>query len=100
MLSYYGGKKPESRERCEGYIEQWDTWEEDIGDDLIDAGKPLGKPKIISSAGITDSGPNPLTGFSILEANNIDAALIMVKSNPHLNIGGTIEVAELLETCH
>ncbi len=100
MLAYYGGEKPDKPEHCEGHMMQWESWEENLGDDLIDPGKPLGNSKILSSTGVKDPDvSNPLSGFSILEAGNIDTALEMVKDNPHLNVGGTIEIAELLETC-
>jgi len=100
MLAYYGGEKPEKPEHCEGHLLQWEDWEESLGNGLIDPGRPLGNHKAINSAGVTDSNPNPLTGFSILEAGDIDSALEMVKNNPHLKVGGTIEVAELMDKCH
>ena len=43
-----------------------------------------------------DGGSNPLSGFSIVKADNMDAALEMAKECPHLE-HGTIEVAEVKE---
>ena len=42
-------------------------------------------------------GPNPLSGYSILEAESIDAASEVAKGSPHVEFGGTIEVAEVME---
>ena len=55
--------------------------------------------KTVSSDGVTDDGgPNPLSGFSILEAETMEAALEMAKSCPFLDMEtGTIEVAQVME---
>lgn len=100
MLAYHGGKKPKKPEDCEDIMAQWENWIEDLGDALTDSGKPLGKSKTLSSSGVAnDGGSNPLSGFSILEADNIDSAIEMIKDNPHIKFGGTIEIAELMDEC-
>ncbi|MFB3052547.1 MAG: YciI family protein [Dehalococcoidia bacterium] len=38
-----------------------------------------------------------MLGFSIVKADGMDAALEMAKACPTLEIGGTIEVAEVME---
>ena len=59
---------------------------------------PLGKPKTVSSGGVSDDGgSNPLLGVSIVKADSVDAALEMAKECPFLESGGTIEVAEVME---
>ena len=57
--------------------------------------RPWRKSTFISSGGVSDDGaPNPLTGFSIVKADDLDAALEMAKGCPFIEIG-TIEVAEV-----
>ncbi len=76
---------------------RWQAWLGDLGDAVVNPGTPLGKSRIVSSDGVSDDGgPNPLTGFSIVEADSMDAALEMAKACPFLDIG-TIEVAEVME---
>ena len=36
-------------------------------------------------------------GYSILQAETIDDAVKMVESSPHVNFGGTMVVAEMME---
>jgi hypothetical protein len=50
----------------------------------------------VSSDGVSERGPNRLTGFSIVLADNMDAALEIARRCPFLDIG-TIEVAEEME---
>ena len=56
----------------------------------------LNTPKVVSANGVTDgTRQDRLTGYSIVEADNLDSAVEMVKGNPHLE-HGTIEVAEVM----
>ncbi len=77
---------------------KWKAWVGGLGDAVVNPGTPLGKSRIVSSDGVSDDGgSNPLNGFSIVKADSMDAALEMAKGCPFLGIGGTIEVAEVME---
>ena len=98
IIAYYGGKKPESPEEGAKHMAKWKAWVAGLGDAVVNPGTPLGKSRIVSSAGVSDDGgSNPLTGFSTVKADSIDAALEMAKECPFLETGGTIEVAEVME---
>ena len=78
-------------------MEKWQAWVDGLGDAVVNPGTPLGKSRIVSSDGVSDDGgPNSLTGYSIVKADTMDAALEMAKACPFLDIG-TIEVAEVME---
>ncbi len=77
---------------------KWKAWVGGLGDAVVNPGTPLGKSRIVSSDGVSDDGgSNPLSGFSIVKADSMDAALEIAKGCPFLGIGGTIEVAEVME---
>ncbi len=98
IIAYHGGEKPESPEEGAKNMAKWKAWVEDLGDAVINPGTPLDKSKTVSSSGVTDDGgPNPLSGFSMVKAGNMDAALEMAKACPFLETGGTLEVAEVME---
>jgi hypothetical protein len=63
---------------------------------MVNPGTPLGQGKLVTSDGASERGPNALTGFSIVLADNMDAALEIAQRCPFLDIG-TIEVAEAME---
>jgi hypothetical protein len=42
-------------------------------------------------------GTNPLSGYSLINADNIDAAVQHAKGCPILAVGGTVEVAEAID---
>ena len=98
MLAYHGGKMPESPEEGAEHMAKWKAWAEDLGDSLVNNGTPLGNSKTVSSSGVTDGGgDDPLIGYSILKAENIDEAVKMVENSPHVNYGGTMVVAEMIK---
>ncbi len=97
-FAYHGGKTPESPEEGAKQMAKWRAWVGGLGDAVVNPGTPLGKPKTVSSGGVSDDGgSNRLVGFSIVKADSMDAALEMAKACPTLEIGGTIEVAEVME---
>lgn len=98
ILAYHGGKTPDSPEEGAEHMEKWEVWANGLGDSLINRGTPLGKSKTVSSSGVIDGGgENPLMGYSVLRAESIDAAVKMVEDSPHINFGGTMVVAEMME---
>ncbi len=98
IIAYHGGKKPESPEEGAKNMAKWQAWVGDIGDAVVNPGNPLGMSKTVSSGGVSDGGgSNPLSGFSIVKADSMDAAIEMVGNCPFLETGGTLEVAEVME---
>ena len=96
IFAYHGGKKPESPEAGAELMARWRAWMEGLGTAFVNPGAPVGMSKTVSSSGVADDGgANPLSGFSIVQADSMDAAVEMAKGCPHLEMG-TIEIAELL----
>lgn len=63
----------------------WTCWFQELGAAVIDAGHPFGPCKTVSTDGsVSDGGSLKLTGYSILQAESLDAAAEMVKKCPGL----------------
>ncbi len=98
IIAYHGGKKPESPEEGAKHMAKWKAWVGGLGDAAVNPGTPLGKSRIVSSSGVSDDGgSNPMSGFSVVKADSMDAALEMAKECPFLELGGTLEVAEVMK---
>ena len=98
IIAYRGGKKPETPEEGAKHMAKWRAWVGGLGDAVVNPGTPLGKSKIVSSSGVADdAGSDPMSGFSVVKADSMDAALEMAKECPFLETGGTLEVAEMME---
>jgi hypothetical protein len=95
LLAYKGGGMPDSDAEREQVMAAWGRWFGALGESLVDAGNPFGPSKSIASNGLaSDGAPSGLTGYSIVKANNLDAAADHARGCPILAGGGTIEVYE------
>lgn len=98
IFAYHGGKKFETKEEGMAHMGNWKAWMTSLGNAVIDRGLPFGPSKTVSADGVEDGGgSNPISGITIIQAENMDAAVDMAKASPHINIGGTIEVAEAFD---
>lgn len=97
IFAYHGGKKPETPEAGAAMMAAWRAWFDGMGDAVVEGGNPVGMSKTVTGDGVEDNGgSNPLSGYTIIKADNIGAAIALTTGSPHLD-GGTIEVAELLD---
>ena len=97
VFAYHGGKMPESPEEGARQRERFSEWLAGLGDAVVNPGTPLGKSKTVSSAGVADgAGANAMMGFSILQAESMDAALEMARSCPFVEFG-SIVVSETMK---
>jgi len=98
MYIYHGGKAPESPEEGAKVMAAWNAWFEGMGAAVVDGGNPAGMSKTVSASGVAeDGGANPVSGYSLVNAADHDAAVEMAKTCPILGDGGTVEVAEAME---
>lgn len=99
MLVYLGGEQPSNPEEGKKHFEEYREWLQSLGDAVISAANPLKDTHVITGEGGKGrAGSSSLmSGFSVLEAPSIEAAVLMSESCPFLKIGGTLEVSELIE---
>lgn len=97
IIAYHGGKEPENPEEGARQKEKWKAWVSSLGDAVVNPGTPLKGSRTLNANGVSeDGGSNALTGFSIVKADSMEAALEMAKKCPFLEVG-TLEVAEVVE---
>jgi hypothetical protein len=95
LLVYHGGAMPEGEAAQAEVMAAWGTWFQNLGPALADGGNPVSQTKTVSSGSVSDGGgANPATGYSLIEADSLDAAVELAKGCPVLQGGSTIEVAE------
>jgi len=98
VLAYHGGRRFKTREEGAAHKINWNAWVEDLGEMVIEPSRFFGQSSTISAEGVAeDGGTNPISGITILQAETIEAVLEKAKACPHVNIGGTIEVAEAMQ---
>ncbi len=82
---------PPSPEQMEAIMGEWNAWAGKVGDGLVDFGNPLGGGVRVTTDG-TSASTRDVTGYSIIEAGDLDAALALAKDHPHLNMPGGCEI--------
>ena len=99
LLTYHGGSQPESEAAGQEVMAQWMKWFESIGPSVADGGNPTGMAKTIAPGGTVSGGASsdPVTGYSLLTADSLDAAIKLAQGCPHLTSGGTVRVHETIE---
>ena len=99
IFAYHGGKAPDTPEEGEKAMAAWGAWYEEMGPNLVNPGNPVGMSKTVSTSGIADDGgANPLSGFTVVRADDMDAACKMAQGCPMVADGtGSVEVAPIME---
>ena len=66
---------------------------------MLDGGNPVGMSATVLADGsvVDNGGANPTSGYSLIEASDIDDAVAKAKGCPIRDVGGSIEVAEALD---
>ena len=98
VLSYHGGGgMPETEAEMNELMEAWGAWFGSMGEAVVDGGNPFGPAKTITpDLAVSDDGQG-LSGYSIISADSIDAAVEMAKGCPVLGSGGTVCVNETID---
>jgi hypothetical protein len=96
LLAYHGGSMPETEAEQAHVMRAWTTWYTELGEAVVDPGNPVGQASTIAADGKVTSGggANPVSGYTILEADSLDEAVKMAKGCPARSGGVSIEVAE------
>jgi hypothetical protein len=97
VLLYSGGSMPETQAEQAQVMEAWGAWFGKIGSALVDGGNPFTPvAKTIDKNGKVSDGPvgTLATGYSIIKADSLNAAVDLAKGCPVFLGGGQISVYE------
>ena len=99
LFVYHGGSDPETEEEVAEVLDAWGNWFGSMGAAVIDGGNPVGESSTVNADGSVSNngGANPASGYSLIEAADLDDALAKAKGCPILESGGSIEVAEAID---
>lgn len=84
VFVYYNGQADKSVTQ-EEIMESWNMWFKELGSALVDGGNPFAdsaKSVSLSGVGDVEPGDSHSVGYTIVEANDIDAAVELAKGCP------------------
>jgi hypothetical protein len=95
LLAYHGGHVDESLEGRQRVMEAFGKWFAELGPRLIDPGNPIARAVTVDGGSVTDGGgANPISGYTVIDAEDMQAAIELVKRGPIVLGGRTVEIAE------
>ena len=98
LLVYRGGGMPEGEAAQQASLAAWGEWFGRLGAAVADPGNPASRSRSIASNGtVSAEGQPSVSGYSILSAGSLDAAVELAKGCPVLASGASIEVVETPE---
>ncbi len=75
----------------------WLDWFKRQGSAIVDQGNPTAKSFALNKKGVTKAHADKVTGYTILEAKDIDKVKAMVIDNPHLDQPkSSIEILQIM----
>jgi hypothetical protein len=95
LLTFHGGDgMPETKEAQDQAMQAWTDWFGTLGGALVDGGNPISAARAISPDGSVMDATSAPSGYSIVKADSLDAAVALAKGCPVLAGGATVLVSE------
>ena len=98
IVTYLGGDQPSSPEEGEQHFAKYREWLTSLGDSAVSPANPFKNTSTVNSDGtVTPGSTTSMSGYTIIEADSMETALEIAKACPFLDIGGSLEVSELIQ---
>jgi hypothetical protein len=98
VIVYLGGNQPSTPEEGKRHFSKYMDWIASLGDSAVSPANPLKDTRTVSPDGaVSNGGTTSMSGYTIIEADSMETALSIAKACPFLDIGGSLEVSELVE---
>lgn len=96
VIVYLGGDQPSSPEEGQRHMTAYMEWLSSLGDAAVSPANPFKDTHTVHPDGaVTPGSSMSMSGYTIIEAESMEAALAVAKACPFLDIGGLLEVSEL-----
>jgi len=95
LITYHGSGMPSDPALMEQAKTAFATWASEAGDAIVDPGAPVHMVSQASSGSPTD--PAEIGGYSIIQAESLDAATAVLQSHPYVARGGTLQINQIIE---
>jgi hypothetical protein len=98
IITYLGGERPSTPEEGKQHMAKYRAWLSSLGDSAVSPANPLKNTSTVNPDGtVTAGGATSMSGFTIVEVESMEAALSIAKACPFLDVGGSLEVSELMQ---
>jgi hypothetical protein len=75
--------------------EAWGAWFGQLGGAVADFGNRVGQARMVGANGASPQ-TGSLSGYVVVNADNLDSAVVLAQGCPGLRAGGQVEVGEIV----
>lgn len=98
IITYLGGNHPSTPEEGQQHFAKYKQWLASLGDAAVSPANPFKNTSTVNPDGsVTAGSSTSMSGYTIVETESMEKALEMAKTCPFLEIGGALEVSELMQ---
>lgn len=99
LLTYHGGDAdmPTDPAEIEATMAAWGAWYGTMGEAVVDGGAPLSIHGAVGPDGSSPDVPAQMTGYTLIEVADIEAAKVHAGNCPVLEGGATVQVSECID---
>lgn len=98
IIVYLGGDHPSSPEEGRQHFSKYMDWLSSLGDSAVSPANPLSNTTTVNPDGtVRTGGTTAMSGYTIIDVDSMEVALTIAQACPFLDIGGSLEVSELVE---
>ena len=98
VLVYLGGNQPTDEEEASKHYAKYVEWLSSLGESVVVPTIPLKDTTTVGADGsIREGGSSAMSGFTIIKAESMESALSIAEACPFLDIGGSLEVSEMMQ---
>ncbi|WDD97426.1 YciI family protein [Thalassomonas actiniarum] len=98
LITYLGGEQPSTPEEGKQHFAKYQAWLSSLADAAISPANPIKNTHTVHPDGkVTAVSTTAMSGYTIIEADSIEAALAIAGACPFLEVKGSLEVSELIK---
>ena len=98
IITYLGGNPPSTPDEGQQHFKKYKEWLSSLGTSVISPANPLKNTSTVNSdRTVTAGNTTSITGYTIIEVDSMEKALEHAKACPFLDIGGSLEVSEIMQ---
>ena len=98
VITYLGGDQPSNPEEGKKHRSKYMDWLSTLGTSAVSPMNPFKNTSTVNPDGtVTTGSKTSMSGYTIINANSIEEAVSVAKTCPFLEIGGSLEVSELMQ---
>ena len=98
IITYIGGNPPATPEEGKAHMAKYKEWLSSLGDSAVSPANPMKNTRTVGPDGeVVEGGKSSMSGYTIVAADSLDDAIDIAKKCPFLEIGGSLEVSELMQ---